>query len=333
MKVLLIGGTGNISKEVSKLAVTRGMDLYLLNRGNRPDKIPESATLLRGDIDSPETQEMLADKRFDAVVNFIVFRPEQAERDIRLFNGKCGQYVEISTACIYEKPLRTFPITESAHIANTPWDYAENKIACEEVYHKAYCEKGFPITFFRPSHTYSEEMIPTGLGGGWAVASRMLRGKPVIVHGDGLTLWTITHSRDVAKGIVGILGNTHAIGEAVHCTTDEVLTWDDIYNSIARALGVKAELVHISTEMLTAVFPWEYGHFMGDTAHTAIYDNTKIKRLVPGFEATVSADEGIRESVQYHLDHPELQREDPNFDALCDKLLNAREAFFKAAKG
>ncbi|MBO4356337.1 MAG: NAD-dependent epimerase/dehydratase family protein [Clostridia bacterium] len=332
MKALFIGGTGIMSTEVTRLALSKGIEVWHVNRGNHPDRIPEGVKLIKGSIDDKDVQEAVSDERFDVVMDFIVFTPEQAERDVRLFNGKCGHYLVVTSACIYEKPIKSYPITESAHIANSLWNYAVNKIRCEEVFMRAYKETGFPVTLVRPSHTYCEWSLPVALcgrSGGWTIISRMLRSKPVIIHGDGLTLWTVTHARDVAKGMVGLFGNSHAIGEAVHLTTDEVISWDDIYSSIARVLGVTPKFVHVSTEMLCRFFPNEWGHFMGDTAHTAIYDNTKIKRLVPGFSATTTADQGIRESVEYLLSHPERQIEDPDFDALCDRVVDACEQFGK----
>ncbi|MBR0463305.1 MAG: NAD-dependent epimerase/dehydratase family protein [Clostridia bacterium] len=330
MKVLIIGGTGIMSTEVTRLALEKGMEVWQVNRGNHPERIPDAVRLLKGSIDDESIQKELSGQRFDVVMDFVVFKPEQAERDVRLFLGKCGHYLVVTSACIYEKPIRSFPITESARVSSSPWDYAVDKIRCEEVYQKAYRELNFPVTLVRPSHTYCKWALPLALSGrtgGWSVLSRMLKGKPVLMHGDGLTLWTITHARDVAKGMVGLFGNSHAIGEAVHITTDETLSWDDIYASIARVLGVELKLVHVSTEMLCRYFPEEWGHFMGDTAHTAIYDNTKIKRLVPGFAATTSADEGLREAVEYILANPALQKEDPEFDALCDRVVASVEAF------
>ena len=330
MKVLLIGGTGVMSTEVTRLLLEQGAEVVHVNRGNHPELMPKEVRLIKGDLDTPEVQAALADMVFDVVMNFVIFKPEQAERDVRLFAGRCSHYLVVSSACIYEKPFKSFPITESACIAHTPWGYAQDKINCEAVYRRAYLEQEFPVTIVRPSHTYCERWIPfalTGKTGGWSVISRMKRGLPILVHGDGLTLWTITHARDVAKGMVGLFGNHHAIGEAVHITTDEVLTWDEIYKSVARVLGVKANLVHVSTEMLIKYFPANRGQWMGDMAHTAIYDNTKIKRLVPGFAATTTADAGLREGVEYLLAHPELQVEDPEFDEVCERVLEAVRNF------
>lgn len=330
MKCLFIGGTGVMSTEVTALALKKGMDITMINRGNHMDRIPEGVKLIKGDLDEVSVQEQIKDEYYDIVMNFVVYKPEAAERDIRLFNGKCSQYLVVTSACIYEKPVKAFPLTESACVANSPWDYARDKIAMEEVYRKAYKELGFPVTLVRPSHTYCMWSIPVSLGGGWEVVSRILRDKPVVVQGDGLTVWTITHARDVAVGMVGLFGNSHAIGEAVHITTDEIITWDDIYKSIARVLHKEVKLVHISTEMICAAMPNEWGHFMGDISHCAIYDNTKIKRLVPAYHAETTADEGLREAVEYLMAHPEMQKDNPEFDAKCDALVAAYEAFKKS---
>ena len=330
MKVLLIGGTGVMSTEVSKLAVSEGMELTMLNRRNHPERIPEGAEVIEGSIDDPAVQERLKREFYDVVMDFIVFTPDQAKRDVELFNGRCGHYLVVTSACIYEKPIKVLPATEGSTVGNSPWDYAKDKMACEEVYRAAYKELGFPVTMVRPSHTYCDWALPvslTGKGGGWNIISRMKRGLPVLVQGDGLTVWTITHGRDVAKGMVGLFGNGSAIGEAVHITTDEFLTWDEIYRDIARPLGAPPRLVHVSTEMLCHAFPGNYGQLFGDISHCGIYDNTKIKRLVPGFCATTTAARGLRDAVMYHLAHPELQVEDPDFDRRCEEVLEAVEAF------
>lgn len=333
MKVLFVGGTGIISTEVSRLALKKGIELVLLNRGKHSQNVPDEAEILIADIDDEaDVRQKLSGRHFDAVVDFIVFRPEQAERDIRIFSGICDQYVLISSACIYQKPVALFPITEGSQIENTRWDYADDKIKCEAVLTKAYHQEQFPMTIVRPSHTYSDALLPVslcGAGGPWGVAARMLAGKPVFVHGDGLTLWTVTHSRDVAKGIIGILGNRHAIGEAVHITCDELVSWDDIYNAIANALGVTPKLLHVSTEMLAAFFPEQYIHMMGDTANCAIFDNTKIKRLVPDFIATTRMEQGVRSAVKYHLAHKERQILDAAFDSTCEKMLDAYQNFMR----
>lgn len=336
MKVLIIGGTGNISKEVTKLAVKKGLEVTLLNRGMRSECSSDDYESIIADIENEEDVcQKLKGRFFDVVINFIVFTPEQAARDIRIFSGMCNQYILISSACIYRKPIALFPITESAQIEENLWPYANDKIACEKVMTEAYHKDRFPVTIVRPTHTYSDVLLPVALcgdSGPWSVAARMLEGKPVFVHGDGLALWTVTHSRDLAKGIVGVMGNAHTIGEAVHITSDEVTSWDDIYNAIGRALGVTPKIVHVSTDMIAAFFPEHYGHMIGDTANCAIYDNTKIKRLVPDFAATTRMDEGVYSAVKYHLAHKELQKPDPEFDARCDAMYQAYEVFMQSGK-
>lgn len=333
MKVLLIGGTGIISTEVTRLAAERGMEVTVLNRGKRPACLPDGVKSITADMaDEADVRAKLAGQYFDAVADFIVFTPEEIERDIRLFSDRCDQYVFISSACIYRKPLVVFPVTESTPTHNPIWPYADSKVRCEAALTEAYRQGKIPMTIVRPSHTYCDWQLPVSLcgdNGPWGVAARMKAGKPVFVHGDGLTLWTVTHSRDAARGIVGLLGNRHAIGETVHITSDEVVPWDEIYRTIGRALGVTPKLLHVSSEMLCAFFPQEYGHLLGELANCSLFDNTKIKRLVPGFTATTRMDEGVTSAVRYHLAHPELQREDPVFDATCDRMLAAYEAFMR----
>ena len=332
MKVLFIGGTGVMSTEVTRLALERGMDITMVNRGNHPERVPEGVKVINGSLDDADVQAQVTAEYWDVVMNFVVYKPEQAERDIQLFNGKCVHYLVVTSACIYEKPVHALPMTESTHVANSVWGYANDKIAMEEIYRKAYKELDFPVTMVRPSHTYNKWTLPLGFGSAWPVISRIQRGLPIIIHGDGSSVWTITQARDVAKGMIGLFGNSHAFGETVHLTTDEFLTWDDIYKSIARALHKDINIVHISTDMICDAYPEELGHFMGDATHCAIFDNTKIKRLVPGFQCEVQADAGLRESVEYILAHPELHVESPEFDEKCDKLLAAREAFMSLFK-
>lgn len=333
MKVLLIGGTGIISTEVTRLAAERGMDVTVLNRGRRPASLPDGIKSITADMaDEAGVREKLAGQHFDAVANFIVFTPGEIERDIRLFSDLCSQYLFISSACIYRKPLMRFPVTESTPTHNPIWPYADNKIRCEAALTEAYRQGKISMTIIRPSHTYCDWHLPVSLcgeNGQWSVIARMKAGKPVFVHGDGLSLWTVTHSRDVAKGIVGLLGNRHAIGETVHITSDELVPWDEIYLTIGRALDVEPKLLHVSSEMLCTFFPQKYGPLFGDMANCAIFDNTKIKRLVPGFTATTRMDEGVTSAVRYYLAHPELQREDPAFDAACDRMLSAYETFMR----
>lgn len=327
MKALFIGGTGTISSAVSRLAVQNGVELTLLNRGRRPARVPQGAELLTVDIhDEEKAAQVLNGRTFDVVADFIAFRPADVERDIRLFSGKTGQYIFISSASAYQKPAANFRITESTPLCNPYWRYSREKIACEEVLTEAYRGAGFPVTIVRPSHTYGEESVPVcihGKNGSWQVLERILCGKPVIVHGDGLSLWTFTHNTDFARAFVGLMGNPHAVGEAVHITGDEVITWNAAFAAIGRALGVAPNLVHISSDFLAACNPELLGSLLGDKANSVVFDNTKIKTLVPGFCARVRFDQGVRQSVEYVTSHPECRVPDPDFDAWCDRVIAA----------
>ncbi len=338
MKALFIGGTGTISTEITKLLLAQGHDLYLLNRGSRNAELPEGAHLLQGDInDEAEAAKLIADLEFDVVAQFIAFVPAQVERDYRLFKGKTKQYLFISSASAYQSPPADYRITESTPLANPYWEYSRNKIACEEYLMQRYREDGFPVTIVRPSHTYSERSVPVGVHGSkgpWQVLKRMQEGKPVLVHGDGTSLWTVTHSRDFAKGFVGLMGNIHAIGDAVHITSDESVTWNQIHEIVAAALGVKPNLLHAPSAFLDACSGEDYrGSLLGDKANTVVFDNSKLKRLVPEFAATTRADQGLREAVAYMLSHPEAQQEDPEFDAWSDKVAAALERAVAEIKG
>ncbi|CAM3370757.1 MULTISPECIES: SDR family oxidoreductase [Saccharibacillus] len=338
MKALFIGGTGTISTEITKLLLAQGHDLYLLNRGSRNAELPEGAHLLQGDInDEAEAAKLIADLEFDVVAQFIAFVPGQVERDYRLFKGKTKQYLFISSASAYQSPPADYRITESTPLANPYWEYSRNKIACEEYLMQRYREDGFPVTIVRPSHTYSERSVPVGVHGSkgpWQVLKRMQEGKPVLVHGDGTSLWTVTHSRDFAKGFVGLMGNIHAIGDAVHITSDESVTWNQIHEIVASALGVEPNLLHAPSAFLDACSGEDYrGSLLGDKANTVVFDNSKLKRLVPEFVATTRADQGLREAVAYMLSHPEAQQEDPEFDAWSDKVAAALERAVAEIKG
>lgn len=328
MRILLIGGTGTISMAITRLLAERGEEVYLLNRGSRSSELPENVKVISCDIsDEARAAEALGDMTFDCVGEFIGFVPEQVQRDFRLFSGRTKQYIYISSASAYQKPLSDYRITESTPLSNPHWQYSRDKTACEEYLMQQYRENGFPVTIVRPSHTYDERSVPLGVhgdNGSWQVLRRMLDGKPVIIHGDGSSLWTITHSSDFAKGYVGLIGNIHAIGQAFHITSDESVTWDQIYCIIADALGVRLNARHISSEFLHAIGPYDFeGTLTGDKANTVVFDNSKLKRAVPGFTASVRADQGIRNTVGYVLAHPECQREDPDFDSWCDRVIAA----------
>jgi len=337
MKALFIGGTGTISTAITKRLLAEGCELYLLNRGNRNGALPEGARILQADInDEAKVAELIRDLEFDVVADFIAFVPSQLERDYRLFNGKTKQFIFISSASAYQTPLSDYRITEGTPLSNPYWEYSRNKIACEEYLIKQYRDNGFPITIVRPSHTYDERSIPLGVHGKrgtWQVAKRMLENKPVIIHGDGTSLWTMTHNSDFAKGFIGLMGNLHAIGESVHITSDETVTWNQIYEAIADALGVKLRAVHVSSEFLAACGQVDYrGGLLGDKANSVVFDNSKLKRLVPDFVATTRLDQGIKQTVRYILDHPEHQTEDPEFDLWCDRVIGAMDAALSALR-
>jgi nucleoside-diphosphate-sugar epimerase len=268
---------------------------------------------------------MLKDMNFDVVCDFIGFVPSQLERDYRLFAGKTKQFMYISSASAYQKPVGNYVINEATPLANPYWEYSRNKIACEEFLFKMYRENGFPVTIIRPSHTYCEKAVPLGVHGdkgSWQVLKRMLDGKPVLMHGDGTSLWTITWNEDFAKAFIGLIGNTHAIGEAFQITSDESVTWNQIHQCVADALGVEFKPYYVASDLLDALGHYDFkGGLIGDKANSVVFDNTKVKNAVPGFVCTTRAEEGIRKTVEYMLSHPETQVEDPEFDAWCDKVI------------
>jgi nucleoside-diphosphate-sugar epimerase len=333
MKILMIGGTGTISSAITRQLAAAGHDLWLLNRGTRKDEVPENVKQVIVDInDEQRVNELLGDNHFDAVCEFIGFVTSQVERDIRLFAGRTHQYVYISSASAYNKPARNHIITEGTTLANPHWQYSRDKIACEELLMKAYREDGFPVTIVRPSHTYCERGVPLsihGPKGSWPVLKRMMEGKPVLIHGDGSSLWTLTWNEDFARGFIGLLGNPRAIGEAFQIMSDETLSWTQVYTCVAQALNVELHPYYVSSSFLAAVCPKEYdleGNLLGDKALTVAFDCTKLKLAVPGFCATTRFDEGVRRSIAYLLAHPELQVEDPEFDAWCDRVIEVQEA-------
>lgn len=334
MKALFIGGTGTISSAITKQLAEQGCELYLLNRGTRNEGLPSNVKVIQADIkDEAKVAALLEDHTFDVVADFIAFHPDQVARDYRLFHGKTKQFIFISSASAYQKPLSDYRITEGTPLSNPYWEYSRNKIACEQYLIDRYREDGFPITIVRPSHTYNERSIPLGVHGSkgsWQVARRMLEGKPVIIHGDGTSLWTMTHNRDFAKGFIGLMGNIHAIGESVHITSDETVTWNQIYSVIADALGVELRPIYVASAFLDACSKEDYnGGLIGDKSNSVVFDNTKLKRLVPEFVATTRFDQGLKETVQHILAHPELQVEDPEFDIWCDKVIAALDAAAK----
>lgn len=306
MKILFIGGTGNISGACSILALDKGFEVYLLNRGNIERPELKKAKLIRCDINKlSEVKTALIGLEFDVVANFIAFKPEEVLRDIKLFSGICKQYIFISSASVYQKPLSHPIITESTPLANPYWDYSRDKIACEEELNKAYRESGFPITIVRPSHTY-DTVIPVSIGSwtDFTIIDRIRKGKQVIIHGDGSSLWTITHSEDFAKAFVGLLGHQQAIGQSFHITSDEILNWNQIYEAVAEAAGAELKAVHIASDFICSEaermgHEWMWGNLLGDKAVSTIFDNTKIKRFVPDFKATIPFRQGIKRTVKW----------------------------------
>ena len=334
MKALFIGGTGTISMAiVKKLAADPAWEVWLLNRGNRKGEVPEGVKQIICDIsDEAAAAKALEGMEFDVVGEFIGFTVDQVERDYRLFKGKTKQYIYISSASAYNKPAASYVITEGTTLANPHWEYSRNKIECEEFLMKKYREEGFPVTIVRPSHTYDERHIPLGVHGKkgfYQVIKRMQEGKPVIIQGDGTSLWTVTFNKDFAVGYTGLMGNRHAIGEAFQITGDETLTWNQIYQTIADALGVELKAYHVSSDYLSAVgdkygFDFE-GSLTGDKSVSVVFDNRKLKRAVPEMKTTVPFHIGVRIALDYVLSHPECQVEDPEFDQWCDKVIAAIE--------
>ena len=330
-KALFIGGTGTISTAITRKVAKDGeWELWLLNRGNRSEVLPREVGIINADInDEEDVLRKLEDTEWDCVCDFIGFVPAQVERDYRLFKGRTRQYMYISSASAYQKPVPSPWINEGTALANPYWQYSRDKIACEEFLMKKYREEGYPVTIIRPSHTYDERSVPLGVhgrNGSWQVIKRMLEGKQVIVHGDGTSLWTMTHNSDFAKGFTGLMGNPHAIGTAFQITNDETLTWNQIYSTIAEVLGVEFRPYYVSSEYLAAVSDYDFlGSLVGDKACSVIFDNAKLKRAVPGFTPTVRFEQGIRMTIENVLAHPSLQREDPDFDAWCDRVIDTLE--------
>ena len=335
MRVLFIGGTGIISTACTALAAERGIDLTLATRGRRPADLQPGVRTIAVDIeDASAAARAFANLSFDAVVDWIAFTPDQIERDLQLFRGRTRQFVFISSASAYQKPATDYLITESTPLGNPFWDYSRNKIACEERLLRAWREEGFPVTIVRPSLTYGETQIPLAVNS-WAKSytaiDRMRRGKKVIVPGDGSSLWVITHNTDFAKGLVGLLGHEQAIGHAFHITTDEVMTWDQFYRITAAAAGVEPQLLHIPSDFIAACLPEKLGSLTGDKAVSVVFDNSKIKRFVPEYRATVRFGEGIRRTIAWFDADPARRQIDDDANAQWDKLIQWYEKGFGEA--
>jgi nucleoside-diphosphate-sugar epimerase len=320
MKILFIGGTGTISGAVTELATERGYDLSILNRGNKTENLPPNVRFIKGDIrDFDGIKEKLQGDRFDVVVNWIGYYPEQLQTDLNLFQTGLKQYIFISSASAYQKPPSHYRISESTPLANPFWKYAQEKIACERFLLNEYQQNRFPVTIVRPSHTY-HQTIPY-----------IFNSKKVIVPGDGTSLWTLTHGRDFAKGFLGLLGNRESIGQAFHITSDEVLTWERILLTIAEAVGVTPRIIHLPSDLICAYSPDHYGSIMGDKSVSVVFDNRKIKKYVPDFEATIPFSEGIKQSLRRYQANPQLCGVDEEFDQLTDDLIESCDKAFKKA--
>jgi nucleoside-diphosphate-sugar epimerase len=335
VKVLFVGGTGIISSGVSPLVVERGMELVMLNRGHGPGLVPGGARQVTADIrDLAAARAALRGESFDVVVDWLVFTPEQLEASLGLFRDRTSQYIFISSASAYQKPPSHFPITESTPVVNPFFSYSRDKISCEDLLVREHRETGLPITIVRPSFTYGLTMIPAGYQSWlhpWTIVDRMRKKKRIIVHGDGTSLWTMTHNTDFARGFVGLFGNPRALGHTVHITSDEVLTWDQVTAAIGQAAGEKPDIVHVASDFISAFDPEAIGPLLGDKAHCAVFDNSKIRSLVPGFTATVPFVEGVRRSVEWFEKHPERCTVDDAFNASCDRIIAAcEEALAKA---
>lgn len=329
MKVLFIGGTGLISEAVSKLAVEKGIELYLFNRGLHLDAIPKGAHVITGDIrDEKATKETLKHYNFDVVVDWVAFTPEQVKVDLDIFQGKTKQYIFISSASAYQKPPTHYIITESTPLYNPFWQYSRDKIACEELLMDAYRNSDFPVTIIRPSFTYGNKMIPAAMNSWqqpWSLVDRMRKGKKIIVHGDGASIWTMTHNSDFAKGFIGLLDNPLAIGNAFHITSDEVLTWNQIYQFIGRAAGVEPNLIHIPSDFIIAKSPKDEGGLLGDKAVSGVFDNSKIKMFVPDYVATVPFAVGMKQTIAWFEANPQKCTIDEEWNTQMDSIIAAYE--------
>lgn len=324
MKALLIGGTGTISLPISRKLVALGWDVTLMNRGSRNDLVPGAKTLICDINDAKAAEEALEGRFFDVVAQFVAYTPDQVLRDISLFTGKTRQYIFISSASAYSKPARNAIITESTPLYNPYWQYSRDKAKCEGVLNFARDMDNFPMTIVRPSHTYGVGSLPLSVHGGkgpWQIIERVMNNKPVLIPGDGTSLWTVTWAEDFADAFIGLMGNDHAIGEAVHITSDEALTWNQIHRLLSEALDRPFIPCYVPSTLLAQAPQYDYaGSLLGDKANCAVFDNSKIKRLVPGFAAKTRFDQGLRLSLDYILKTPEKQIPDPDFDRFCDKV-------------
>lgn len=321
MRVLFIGGTGIISSACAALAVERGIEMYLLTRGATTARpAPPGAQLLRGDIRDPESaRAAIGDLEFDAVVQWLAFTPDHVEADLQLFSGRVGQYILISSASVYQKPPRELPITESTPLENPFWQYARDKIACEERAMRAYDEVGFPVTIVRPAHTYDRTKLP--IRGGYTMIDRMRRGEPVVIHGDGTSVWPVMHHTDFARAFVPLLGESRALGQAYHITSERLLTWNLIFEAVAAAAGARLIPAHVPSDWIAAVDPGWGGSLIGDKAHSMIFDNSKVRALAPDYQEQVPFEQGAEEALAWYDEDPARRVVDREFDAVLDRLV------------
>ena len=321
--VLFIGGTGVISTACVREAMRQGREVTLLNRGETTHRsVPDAAEVLQADVrDAASVRAALGQREFDTVVSFLNFTPDHVQQDVDLFSGRAGQYVFISSASAYQTPPARLPVTESTPLRNPYWDYSRNKIACEDLLVREYRERAFPMTIVRPSHTYDPTLVP--FDGGWTVVERMRQGRAVVVPGDGTSLWTLTHHEDFARAFTGLLGRREALGEAFHITSDEAPPWNEIYSAVAAAAGVEPRLVHIASDAIAAADPDLGAGLLGDKSNSMVFDNSKVKALVPGWSAVVPFRQGAREIVAWHDEDPARRAVDPRLDALFDRLVEA----------
>ena len=312
-----------ISSACARLAVDAGIDLSVITRGQtRARPLPAAARVLHGDARDPgQVRELLGHREFDAVVDWVAFTPEHVQADIDTFRGQAGQYVFISSASAYQTPPARLPIVESTPLRNPFWAYSRDKIACEDLLVRAYREEGFPATIVRPSHTYDATAVP--LDGGWTALARIRQGRPVVVHGDGTSLWTLTHHRDFAQGFVPLLGHPRTVGDSFHITSDDVLTWDQITRALAAAVGAPADIVHVPSAVIAGADPQWGGSLLGDKAHSLVFDNSKLRSVVPGYRAVIPFERGAREIVAWYDEDPARQQVDTRLDAVLDKLAAA----------
>lgn len=321
LRVLFLGGTGIISSACSWRAVELGFDLTVANRGQTSIRaLPPEARRVTADVNDAASLAAVVGRDFDVVVDWLAFTPDQVRARTDALRGRTGQYVFISSASAYQTPPARLPITESTPLRNPVWQYSRNKIACEDLLNTLYREEGFPVTIVRPSHTYDRTLVP--FDGGWTIVERMRRGQPVVVHGDGTSLWTLTHHRDFARGFVPLLGHPRTLGEAFHITSDDAPTWDQIANALAAAAGTVPRIVHVPSDAIAAVHPGWGESLLGDKTYSAVFDNSKLRRVVPDFVATIPFEQGAREIIAWHDEDPARHKVDHTVDAAMDTLVD-----------